>query len=33
MTERIERAGGTLRTRPTRRTFELEARLPVGGAR
>lgn len=32
MTERIERAGGTLRTRPTRRAFAVEARLPIGGA-
>jgi two-component system sensor histidine kinase DesK len=32
MTERIERAGGTLSTRTARRSFELDARLPGGAA-
>ena len=32
MTERIERAGGTLGTRTTRRSFELDTRLPGGAA-
>ncbi|QHC60480.1 histidine kinase [Rathayibacter sp. VKM Ac-2760] len=32
MTERIERAGGTLHTRAARRSFELDARLPGGAA-
>ncbi|ROQ64638.1 two-component system sensor histidine kinase DesK [Rathayibacter sp. PhB152] len=32
MTERIERAGGTLSTRTVRRSFELDARLPGGAA-
>ncbi|NQX05971.1 sensor histidine kinase [Rathayibacter sp. VKM Ac-2856] len=32
MTERIERAGGTLRARTVRRSFELDARVPGGAA-
>ncbi|PPH89848.1 histidine kinase, partial [Rathayibacter sp. AY1D5] len=30
MAERVERAGGTLRAGAVRRSFELDARLPVG---